>query len=163
MTTPIDLQDRLEPFLDDYLIAAHQGTRLQMHQPERREVVFSLDQPWEDGLAAFFNLHRVGDKVRMYYRAFYPHEKTPEAKMLQTTGLAETTDGVHFTRPNLGLVEANGSTANNLVMKGVESHNFHVFMDDNPACLPDERFRNSTRWSHLMACIGARCRKTRRR
>jgi hypothetical protein len=48
---------------------------------------------------------------------------------------------VRWNRPNLGLVEFAGSTANNIVWEGIGSHNFTPFKDGNPACPPDVRYK----------------------
>jgi hypothetical protein len=55
--------------------------------------------------------------------------------------VAESRDGIHFTRPKLGLVEVNGSKENNVVWRGVESHNFAPFIDQNPQAAPDARYK----------------------
>ena len=52
------------------------------------------------------------------------------------TCVVESRDGVHFSRPKLGLIEVTGSKENNVVWKGIESHNFAPFLDTNPACKP---------------------------
>jgi hypothetical protein len=57
------------------------------------------------------------------------------------TCVAESKDGIHFTRPTLGLIEVKGSKANNVVWKGVESHNLAPFLDRNPNARPDERYK----------------------
>ncbi len=56
-----------------------------------------------------------------------------------TLRLYESTDGLQFTRPELGLFERKGSTANNVVLTGrVEATPFY---DTNPACPPEERWK----------------------
>ena len=53
-------------------------------------------------------------------------------------------DGIHFTKPNLGLIEHHGSKDNNLIMIGLPSWGKY-FKDPNPACPPEERFK-ATLW-----------------
>jgi hypothetical protein len=53
------------------------------------------------------------------------------------TCVVEGDDGIHFTRPRLGLIEAGGTKDNNVIWRGVESHNFAPFLDPNPAARPD--------------------------
>ena len=43
-------------------------------------------------------------------------------------------------RPKLGEVMHEGSTANNLLARGIKGAT-GVFIDDNPACPPSERFK----------------------
>ena len=54
---------------------------------------------------------------------------------------AESKDGIHWTRPELGLFEYKGSKKNNIIWMGSGSHNFAPFLDTNPACPPDQRFK----------------------
>jgi hypothetical protein len=54
---------------------------------------------------------------------------------------AESKDGIKFHKPNLGLFEYNGSKENNIVWDGVGVHNFAPFLDINPDCSPDARFK----------------------
>ncbi len=59
----------------------------------------------------------------------------------QYTCVAESSDGIRFTRPNLGLVEFEGSRENNIIWKGALSHNFAPFVDTNPHAKPEERYK----------------------
>ena len=52
---------------------------------------------------------------------------------------AESKDGVHWSRPELGLIEFNGSKKNNIILSGVVAlQAFVPFRDDNPDCKPQE-------------------------
>ena len=55
--------------------------------------------------------------------------------------MVESSDGIHFTRPNLGLYEFQGSNENNIVYMGVEAHNFAPFLDTNPKAKPEARYK----------------------
>jgi hypothetical protein len=51
-------------------------------------------------------------------------------------------DGIHWTRPELGLFEFNGSKANNIVWFGTSAtHNLVVLKDANPAAAPEARYK----------------------
>lgn len=67
MNEIIKIANRLEPFLDDTLVEIIQGVRFELHQPERREVAFSCDAPWEDDVAGFNSVFQDGNKMRMNY------------------------------------------------------------------------------------------------
>ena len=54
---------------------------------------------------------------------------------------AESRDGIHFTKPNLGLIEFNGSKENNIIWSGVGVHNFAPFLDTRPDCPRESRFK----------------------
>ncbi len=57
--------------------------------------------------------------------------------------MAESDDGIRWTRPKLGLFEFGGSKENNIVWgaAGGRAHNFTPFRDANPACAPDARYK----------------------
>ncbi len=134
---PIDLGGRRELFLDDFLIQRLDGAGLRLHTPQPREVVMVCDAPWEGDLSAYFTLFRDGDRFRMYYRGWHRGRQP-------VICLAESTDGVRWTRPDLGLIAFNGSAKNNLVFSGPNegaAHNLTPFKDANPACAPEARYK----------------------
>ena len=61
----------------------------------------------------------------------------------ETTCVAESADGISWSRPNLGIHEVNGTTDNNVVLakKSPYWHNFSPFVDSNPAVDPKEKFK----------------------
>lgn len=138
---PIDLGTRVEMFLDGALLdaALTRGVSLELQSPVRREVVFTTDKPWEGPNSAYYTVIQDGPRIRLYYRGFIP--EGGDASDKQVTCYAESADGVHFTRPNLGLYEFQGSKENNIVYIGVEAHNFAPFLDSNPNAKPDERYK----------------------
>lgn len=135
---PLDLGARWELFVDSYLLASTRGAALRLHEPRKAEVVMVLDAPWEGPTSAYFSVLRDGDVIRLYYRGSVAGSDHSDN---QVTCVAESRDGIHFTRPKLGLVEVNGSKENNVVWRGVESHNFAPFLDLNPNCAPDARYK----------------------
>ena len=139
-STPIAVGTRVEMFVDNWLIdTAHtRGAALKLHPPIRREVVLTTDKPWEGVSSAYFTVFQDGPRYRMYYRASIPG--TDEADV-QMTCYAESHDGIHFTRPELGLYDFQGSKNNNIILRGIDSHNFAPFLDTNPAAKPDERYK----------------------
>jgi hypothetical protein len=134
----LDLASRWELFVDEYLVAGKNGVALKLHDPVRREVVLTTDQPWEGKTCAYFSIIQDGQKVLMYYRGSSGGSDHSDD---QVTCVAESADGIHFTRPKLGLIEAGGTRDNNVIWRGVESHNFSPFLDTNPAAKPGERFK----------------------
>jgi hypothetical protein len=124
-------------FMDDWLIERRQNVLLQLQTPERREVVLTLDKPWEGVHSAYFTVLQDGSRVRLYYRGAVPADNSDQ----QLCCYAESTDGVHFIRPEVGLYEFNGSKANNIVYRGTEAHNFAPFLDKNPVALPEQKYK----------------------
>ena len=118
------------------------GAALHLHSPIRREVVYQVSQPWDNACTGCYNLTQDGGRILLYYRGFYPiGADYADGAASQTTNLAVSTDGIHFTHPELGLVEFNGTRKNNVLIQGHESHNFCVFLDGNPAADPAQRFK----------------------
>lgn len=143
MTDPIDIGTRRELFVDDHLIERLEGAALHLHEPTRREVVFQIEEPLENACTGCYNITQDGDRFLLYYRGYHPVGRNlPEGwKETQTTNLLISTDGICFERPKLDQVEAEGTTANNIVLRGYEAHNFCVLRDDNPETSPDRRFK----------------------
>jgi hypothetical protein len=148
---PIDIGSRRELFVDHYLIERLDGVRLQLHRPLRREVVFRSDAPWEGNGSAYQSVFQDGDRFRIYYRGgHHPNSKAHKTNPSpwETLCLAESKDGIHWTRPELGIVEFQGSTKNNLILNeamvqeigGSPAHTA-VFKDPNPDCPDSERYK----------------------
>lgn len=135
--TSVRVDDRLQLFVDHYLIDAQAGATLRLHTPQPREVVLQFDAPWEGDTSAYVTVFQDGHRFRMYYRGSAEARKEDS----QVTCYAESTDGITFTKPNLGLFEFQGSKANNIVWKGKGTHNFTPFLDTNPNAKPEERYK----------------------
>jgi len=136
-SAPIDIGSRVEPFVDGQLIDRLAGADLTLQHPIRREVVLVTDMSWEGPSSGYFTAIQDGATVRIYYRGYCPVDDSKK----QVTCMVESSDGIHFTRPKLGLFAFGGSRDNNIVWRGVESHNFAPLLDRNPACPPDERYK----------------------
>lgn len=135
---PVAIGSRWELLVDEYLVTQKSGVALKLHEPVKREVVLTTDQPWEGPTCGYFSAVQDGKKVRLYYRGSAGGSDHSED---QVTCVVESDDGIHFTRPKLGLIEAGGTKDNNVIWRGVESHNFAAFLDTNPAAKPDERYK----------------------
>ena len=130
---PVEIGSKRQLFVDEWLVDVATSTSLVLHPPREAEVVLRLDAPWEDTTAAYFTVLKDGDLYRMYYRC---HNDENE-----TTCYAESADGVHWDKPSLGLFPFEGSTDNNIVWSGPESHNFAAFVDTNPDRRPGEEYK----------------------
>jgi hypothetical protein len=143
----IALGSRLELFVDDFLIEKMSGgAHLQLHHPIPREIILVHDAPWEGNGCGYHTVFQDGERYRMYYRG--SQISVEGGKLTSThpfvTCLAESADGIHWTRPDLGLLEFQGSKQNNIVWIGDESHDFSPFRDPNPACPPEARYKTIT-------------------
>jgi hypothetical protein len=139
---PIDIGDRLEPFVDLYLVDSMKGTTHEFHEPQ--EITPSSQAPSDGYYATVIYLPKE-KKYLHYCREVIPGYEGDrgDGHPGEATALEESTDGVHWTKPNLGLFEVNGSKDNNYILYGMSpfSHNFSPFLDENPACPPEQRFK----------------------
>ncbi len=135
------ISNRVEMFVDMWLVDTNRvhGLSLKLHEPRREEVVLTLDKPWEGKDSAYFTVIDDKPKVRLYYRGYIPERGDDSTN--QATCYAESSDGIHFTRPNLGLYEFSGSTSNNIVYQGIQAHNFAPFLDSNPNSKQEARYK----------------------
>ena len=138
---PLPLGRRRELFVDDYLLAAVKNVNHELHRPQPREVALVCDRPWEGNTSAYFAIFADGERFRAYYRGSHFDEKNRRATHPEVTCYAESRDGIAWEKPELGLFEFNGSKKNNIVWTGPGTHNFTVFLDANPACAPEARFK----------------------
>ncbi len=132
----IDIGSHLEPLWDDHLIEKMDGVELMLHHPVPQEEVFRFDAPWEGDTSAYVTVFHDGSKYRMYYRGSSGTVKHPEF-----TCVAESVDGIHFTRPKLGLFDFDGSKENNIVWMVAGGHAFSPFKDSNPGAKPEEQYK----------------------
>lgn len=130
-------------FADPALIGSFRGeAELFLHRPIDRGVVFTLDMPWEGNTSAYFTVLEDAGLYRLYYRGLN-HDGT-QASHPVVACVAESLDGLHWTRPNLGQVEFEGSTHNNILDVGDRRENrlnFTPFIDTRPDCPPGERYK----------------------
>ncbi len=143
---PIQIGTRLELFADDFLIEALSGdAALQLQRPEPKEVVLVTDAPWEGNTSAYYTIFQDGDRYRMYYRGSHFDEQTRKGAHAEVVCYAESRDGIHWTKPNLGLCEFAGSKENSIVWDGIGSHCFVAFRDQNPDCPAEARYKGIAR------------------
>ncbi len=156
--SPIDISNDRQLFLDDTIVASMDGLCRKLHEPVRRERVIVPEHPWETEGVSYMVATREGDRFRAWYRAGIQEasprsrprvEPQPEwtwdehDRNSQAPGLyayAESTDGIHWEKPALNLVDFEGSTANNLVWYAT-GNNMSPFRDPNPNIPEDERYK----------------------
>ena len=150
-TPPVDVGSRLQLFADDLLVEEVKGeARLQLQRPTPREVVLVTDRPWEGNACSLFTVFQDGGRYRMYYRAWhFVTGTTLEFPRRQVICYAESLDGIRWYRPNLGMVEFEGSKENNIILDRLPAgggvHTFVPFKDMNPAATPDARYKAFSR------------------
>ncbi len=140
------LKNHREVCWDMLLADTADNVTLENHKPQRKNIVLDGDRDWEIIGINYLGLVKVGDTYRLYYRS---RDKDFWSCYKNRLCVAESKDGKTFTRPNLGMYEFNGSTENNLHhMEDRPIDNFAVFLDENPDCPADAKFKA------LSACEG---------
>ena len=126
-------------FLDNSLISSLDGVSLDLKTPEDKGIILTMDEPWEGNTSGYNTVFKDGEIYRMYYRGW--HHKGKAADHKELVCYAESNDGINWVKPDLGLVEFEGSKKNNIIWKGYGSHNFIPFLDSNPECNPKEKYK----------------------
>jgi len=132
----IDVQDRRELFADTYLIDRLDRTQHVLHHPVPQNNVFSFDLPHEGRFCGYVTVFQDGDVCRLYYRGC-PEDYDKFA----CTCYAESRDGIHWEKPNLGFCDFEGSNDNNILFIGEPSHAFAPFLDRNPSASLEQRYK----------------------
>ena len=145
----IDVGDRKQLLLDSTLIATSRGVHLTMNPPtQTTECLVTTDQPWETSSGALvwsYNTVRKEDgRIRLWYHLITLKKDTmgrdPQAAG-ECVAYAESTDGLRFAKPILGLHEFAGSRQNNVVLPTCRGA--AVWVD--PQAPPSHRYRTQTK------------------
>ena len=158
---PIDIGNRKQLLVDDYVVARLDGVSRVFNQPEKFEgnPVLRPEMPWEGGRIYVSSVIYDPDEglFKMWYRVLNlefevpprPYEQYPDllkaAKYRESDTVCYVTsrDGVRWERPALGLVEFKGSSANNLLPPVAHGtiHNFAGIIKDSHEPDPARRYK----------------------
>ena len=149
IATPIAVGSKRQLFIDELWFDKQEKIKLTRHTPEAREPVLVGDRPWEkDAIRAYTCVLKDGDHFRMWYR-IYPvtptGRYTEERRGPRLTCYAESQDGVRWEKPDLGIVEWQGSRRNNILFPpgDIQGTNACVIIDPNAG--GQERYKMITR------------------
>ncbi len=138
---PLDLGSRRELFVDRFLTESLRGAELRLHEPRDEGSVLKFDAPWEGEHCGYSTVIRDGTRLRLYYRGMPAGVKDGTGG--EVTCVAESDDGLRWTKPSLGLFEVHGTKNNNVVLANDPpfSHNFSPLFDPRPDCPAGERYK----------------------
>lgn len=138
---PVAIGSRRELFVDRFLIEKLTNARLHLHEPRDEGIVLRLDKKWEGPFAGYTTVLKEGERFLMYYRGI--SQQGLDGSEHERTCLAESRDGLAWTKPELGLFEFDGSKANNIVLANAApvTHNFCPMLDTKPGVPKEERFK----------------------
>ena len=168
----IEIGSTKQLFVDDYLIDSMTNTRQIMNPAVKvlENPILRAERPWEGKHLALKNV--VYDEQDELFRMWYsPGQHTVQRQgddivtanvyegPRHATCLATSADGIHWERPELGLVEFDGSTRNNLLPPASsmpesfppEKRPGFTFFEDPHEKDPDRRFKGLTRTFGAMA------------
>lgn len=135
------VDQRRELFVDDHMIHEIDNASLKLHSPQPAGAAIRFDQPWEGAFSGYATIIHDQNFYRMYYRGL--PEAGQDGTNREVTCCATSVDGIHWTKPNLGIYEYGGSKNNNIVLMNEKPlcHNFAPFLDKNPDSKHSERFK----------------------
>ena len=132
----------LVPFFStDPIDEALSDLTVTVNKPRRAEDVMTFDAPWEGNGTDFGSIVKEDGFYRFYYETWSDDNwYDPSAPFEIHVCYAESKDGINWVKPSLGLVELNGSTDNNVIIKSIPD-NITVMKDENPLCPPEMRYK----------------------
>lgn len=149
--TPIEVGNQRQLFLDELFFAEKRGIALRVHQPRKTgEVTIKADRPWErGGLGPYSSVLWDNGRYHFWYHAMDSllWHTSPGAGAIC---YATSEDGITWQKPDLGLVEYEGNTRNNIVIGHgaaglkIGQDGMMVFVD--PTAPPGERLRMVNRF-----------------
>jgi hypothetical protein len=147
----LDIDSRRELFVDHFLIDHLKDTHLMLHEPQLAPAMTEPADKLEYGTVI-----KDGDLFRLYTR---DHRNSKfDGDLTEVTRYCESRDGIHWTKPKLGLHEIDGSKENNIILHEPPfCHNFSPFLDTRPGVSPAQRFKAlaGTVKSSLVAFVSA--------
>jgi hypothetical protein len=129
----VQIGSRKHLFIDDALLESRQNVELVCNPPQnRQELSFRpIESRWRPSVVD------VDGKVYMFIPESYGSDKG-------NTRLRISTDGLNFTKPDLGLYEYEGSTHNDFIIS-LKPLYADFFKDLNPTAGPEEKYK-MTAW-----------------
>lgn len=146
---PLKIGNDIQLLWDKSLIESQVNGSFKYHRPTPKEVSLTTDAPWEGNVSAYFTFLQDGDEYRAYYRGSHYDTERKVVTHREVTCVAVSKDGIKWTKPKLGLYEFDGSKENNIVWDGIGTHCFAPFVDENPACPKNERYKAVSRGRYV--------------
>jgi hypothetical protein len=106
-------------FVDDHDVLYRSGTKRVLHPLKRHEanpLIRGGERPWEVAIA-WMSVYRnpVSGQYQLWYQAFAGDRARDKTRRC-VISYAESNDGIHFTKPNLGLFDFNGIKETSIVL-----------------------------------------------
>lgn len=141
----INIGNRKEFFWDDYIVDTGKTTAQKvLHHPQPQEKVMVFDKPWEGDCTRVMNILEDNGIYRMYYLTYWMKDpKTGKKWTDYNICYAESRDGIHWTRPQLGLYPFGRCKKTNIIVPQKPDHlgDFSVMLDPNVPDGSNERYK----------------------
>ncbi len=139
----INIGTEKQVFLDGFLVDSKHNIGRRMHTPRRDgEILIAPDRRWDrdpegrgESIGSYSSVLKEDGKIRIWY-------DSRRAENLRVA-YAESEDGIHFKKPEIGLHEIEGSKANNIVIPGPKVAGAAVWKDPNAP--PEHRYKTQTK------------------
>ena len=133
---PLHIGTTRQLFIDDFIVENMSGVTRVVNQPEKHPAnpLVRLDRPWEGRFQVGGWGAVIYDDSESLFKMWYCAYPKPEGGIMC---YAFSKDGIHWDKPELGLAERNGSTANNVV-PNLRTLSM-IFSPDDPD--PNKRFK----------------------
>lgn len=141
---PLKIGNSREVFWDDYLInTSRTGAYLKQHQPQRQDIGYRFDHPWEKGGASYKSITFENGMYRMYYN------------INNRMCCIESQDGIRWEAPELDIVPYPGCEKTNILLGTEEKHytSVYVFLDTKPGCPYEERYKLTVLYNHVRTLL----------
>ncbi|HQE82799.1 MAG TPA: hypothetical protein PLM14_07330 [Candidatus Hydrogenedentes bacterium] len=146
---PLTIDSEKQLFLDDRVIESSTNVERVMNPPyQPLEPVLIANAPWELAEHAHVwnsaTVRKEDGKIRLWYHLLTLREEARETGPVakgEYVAYAESEDGIHFVKPELGLHEFGGTTANSIVIPNCRG--VAAWLD--PQAPPEARYRTQTK------------------
>ncbi len=140
-STAIDIGNRRELLVDHFLIDQLDDVRLVLSRPRDEGPVLRFDNPWEGLFCGYCTMIKDGDRFLAFYRG--NPEPGADGDKDEVYCLAESTDGLRWTKPELDLFPVPGHDKTNIILANAApvTHNFSPLLDTRPGVPDEQRFK----------------------
>ncbi len=142
-----NISDNWQLFIDDYWIADSANVTMTLHQPEKHpdNPLIRGDVPWEQAPYCFGTVIYDHEEsiFKIWYQSYYYGQPLAERTPIL---YATSTNGIQWTRPNLGIIESQGSTENNIILQNYGYHDLYSPSVIKDLADPDSNRRYKMIW-----------------
>lgn len=131
-------------FLDDHIVERRTGLERVQSRPDDATVVLANDAPWEQRVFYPEVVRAPDGRILMFYNA-----GLVGAPMMNVVSVAESRDGMTFTKPKLGFFTEGGASTN-IVYR--DAHGPGIVLD--PSAAADARWKMAYFEGHKMTAVG---------